>query len=206
VIGQFKLAQVAFGPITVLTQGIVTSMVALAARFFQVDVRKALRFVLLAGAATAAVMLSWGALVYFIPVDVMTKALGPTWPAAHRMVPLMGLAFALTSLSGAFAAGLRSIRAAKENLRLSIVMIPVLFGCSVTAGIVWGVIAAIAGICVGYAIYSVAAFALLVRCARRITPDDLGDEDEQDTIVPIEADNQIGGLPAPVVFETVEPV
>ncbi|HEY1443674.1 MAG TPA: hypothetical protein VGF51_02155, partial [Acidimicrobiales bacterium] len=43
VIGQFKLAQVAFGPITVLTQGIVTSMVALAARFFQVDVRKALR-------------------------------------------------------------------------------------------------------------------------------------------------------------------
>jgi hypothetical protein len=85
-------------------------------------------------------------------------------------------------------------------------MIPVLFGCSVTAGIVWGVIAAIAGICVGYAIYSVAAFALLVRCARRITPDDLGDEDEQDTIVPIEADNQIGGLPAPVVFETVEPV
>jgi hypothetical protein len=206
VIGQFKLAQVAFGPITVLTQGIVTSMVALAARFFRVDVGKALRFVLLAGAATATVMLSWGALIYFIPVDTMTKALGPTWPAAHRMVPLMGLAFALTSLSGAFAAGLRSIRAAKENLRLSIVMIPILFGCSVTAGILWGVIAAIGGICVGYAIYSVAAFAMLVRCARRITPDDLAVEDEKDTIVPIEADNQNGALPAPIVFETVEPV
>ncbi|HXB37529.1 MAG TPA: hypothetical protein VNU75_07480 [Acidimicrobiales bacterium] len=206
VIGQFKLAQLAFGPITVLSQGIVTSMVALAARYFQVDVSKALRFVLLAGAATAAVMLSWGALVYFLPVHAMTSALGPTWPAAHRMVPLMGLAFALTTLSGAFAAGLRSIRAAKENLRLSIVMIPVLFGCSVTAGILWGVIAAIAGICVGYGIYSVAAFAMLVHCARRITPSEIAVEDETDTVVPIEADNQNGALPAPVVFETVEPV
>ncbi len=204
VIGQFKLAQVAFGPITVLTQGIVTSMVALAARYFQVDVRKALRFVLLAGTATATVMLSWGALVYFIPVDAMTKALGPTWPAAHRMVPLMGLAFALTALSGAFAAGLRSIRAAKENLRLSIVMIPVLFGCSVTAGILWGVIAAIAGMCVGYAIYSAAAYSILVRCAHRITADELAVE-ETDTIVPLEADNQ-NGVPAPIVFETVESV
>ncbi len=37
VIGQFKLAQVAFGPVTVLYQGIVTAMVALAARHFQVD-------------------------------------------------------------------------------------------------------------------------------------------------------------------------
>jgi O-antigen/teichoic acid export membrane protein len=206
VIGQFKLAQLAFGPITVLSQGIVTSMVALAARYFQVDVSKALRFVLLAGAATAAVMLSWGALVYFLPVHAMTSALGPTWPAAHRMVPLMGLAFALTTLSGAFAAGLRSIRAAKENLRLSIVMIPVLFGCSVTAGILWGVIAAIAGICVGYGIYSVAAFAMLVHCARRITPAEIAVEDETDTVIPIEADNQNGALPAPVVFETVEPV
>jgi hypothetical protein len=122
------------------------------------------------------------------------------------MVPLMGLAFALTTLSGAFAAGLRSIRAAKENLRLSIVMIPVLFGCSVTAGILWGVIAAIAGICVGYGIYSVAAFAMLVHCARRITPSEIAVEDETDTVVPIEADNQNGALPAPVVFETVEPV
>jgi hypothetical protein len=52
----------------------------------------------------------------------------------------------------------------------------------------------------------VAAFAMLVRCARRITPDDLAVEDEKDTIVPIEADNQNGALPAPIVFETVEPV
>jgi hypothetical protein len=76
----------------------------------------------------------------------------------------------------------------------------------VTAGILWGVIAAIGGICVGYAVYSVAAFAVLVRCSHRLTPDELAVEDESDTVVPIEADNQNGPLPAPIVFETVEPV
>lgn len=206
VIGQFKLAQVSFGLVTVFSQGIVTGLVAVAARYFQVDVGKALRFVLLGGLATASVMLLWTAAVYFAPVHSMTEALGSAWPAARRMIPLMGLAFALTSLSGAFAAGLRSIRAAKENLRLSIVMIPILFGCSVTAGILWGVLAAIGGICVGYAIYSVAAFAMLLRCSRRLTPDELTVEDHAGTIVPIEADNQNGALPTPIVFETVEPV
>jgi hypothetical protein len=85
-------------------------------------------------------------------------------------------------------------------------MIPVLFGCSVTAGILWGVIAAIAGICVGYAIYSVAAFAMLVHCSRRITPDELVVDDPADTVIPIEADNQNGPLPVPIVFEAAEPV
>jgi O-antigen/teichoic acid export membrane protein len=206
VIGQFKLAQVAFGPITVMSQGIVTGLVAVAARYFRVDVRKALRFVLLGGLATAGVMLIWTVAIYFAPVHAMTKALGTAWPAARRMVPLMGLAFALASISGAIAAGLRSIRAAKENLYLAIVMVPILAASSLIGGIVWGVQAAIGGICVGYGINTIAGWWLLVRCAHRITPGSLSKDDDTDTVVPIEADNQTGVLPASLVFETAEPV
>jgi O-antigen/teichoic acid export membrane protein len=206
VIGQFKLAQVAFGPITVMSQGIVTGLVAVAARYFRADVRKALRFVLLGGMATAAVMLIWAVVVYVAPVHAMTKALGPAWPAARSLVPLMGLAFALASMSGAIAAGLRSIRAAKENLYLAIVMVPVLAAASLIGGIVWGVQAAIGGICVGYGINAIAGWWLLVRCAHRITPGSLAKDDETDTVIPIEADNQTGVLPSSVVFETAEPV
>jgi hypothetical protein len=133
------------------------------------------------------------------------------------MVPLMGLAFALASVSGAIAAGLRSIRAAKENLYLAVVMVPILAASSLVGGIVWGVEAAIGGICVGYGINTIAGWVILVRCARRITPGSLAERDgsgggdgdggaDAETIVPIEADNQTGVLPSAVVFETAEPV
>ncbi len=188
VIGQFKLAQVAFGPITVMSQGIVTGMVAMAARHFQVDVRKTLRFVMFGGLLTAGVMLAWTAAIYFAPVHVMTKALGPAWPAARKMVPLLGLAFALNGISSAAVAGLRSIRAAKENLRLALAMLPVLAGTSLIGGVVWGIQAAIAGICVGYAVYALAGWSLLIRSAHRLAPGGGAAPDDAASIGPDEPD------------------
>jgi O-antigen/teichoic acid export membrane protein len=170
VIGQFKLAQLAFGPIAVMSAGILTAMVALAAKTFQVDTGRAMRFVLLGGLATAAVTVVWMLVVYFAPVPAMTKALGPAWPAARRLVPFVGLAFALSAVSGAAASGLRAIRAAKENLRLALVMIPLLFVCCMGGALLWGIEAAAAGLCVGFVIYAVAGWALLVRAVRRFTP------------------------------------
>jgi O-antigen/teichoic acid export membrane protein len=181
VIGQFKLAQVVFGLITVMTQGIVTALVAVAARYFQIDVRKSLRFVLLGGLAPAAVMLAWTALVYFAPVAAMTKAFGSAWPDARRLVPLTGLAFSLQALSMAAIAGLRSIRAAKENLRLAIAMVPVLAGCSLIGGAVWGVQAAIGGMCIGFGVYAFTGWILLVHVAHRLIPGGGTDSDETAT-------------------------
>lgn len=171
VIGEFKLAQVAFGLVTVFSQGIVTGMVAMAARYFQVDVRKTLRFIAFGGLLTAGVMLAWTAVIYFTPVHTLTKALGPAWPAARRLVPLTGLAFALNGISSAAVAGLRSLRAASVNLRLALIMTPVMAVCTLVGGVVWGVQAAIAGVCVGTVIYIVAAWTLLIRVANRLKAD-----------------------------------
>jgi Na+-driven multidrug efflux pump len=78
--------------------GILTAMIALAAKAFHADKQKAMRFVLLGGVVTATITLVWLAIVYAIPVAAMTKLLGPTWPQARRLVPLVGLSFALSYL------------------------------------------------------------------------------------------------------------
>ena len=176
VIGQFKLAQLSFGPVAVMAAGVLTALVAVASKSFAADVHRALRFVLLGGVVTGGIQLLWMVGIYFVPVGTMTKLLGPAWPQARHLVPLIGVVFALVALSSAAAAGLRSIRAAKENLHLAMVMVPILFTCCMVGGVVWGVEAAVAGLCVGYGAYAVVGWILLVRAAHRSTPPAPGDE------------------------------
>ena len=207
VIGQFKLATVAMGPITVMSQGVWTALVALAARYFQVDVGKAIRFVLLSGAGLALVMLLWTVGIYAAPVHTMTKLLGPAWPAARNLLPLMGVAFALAAVCGCLASGLRAIRAAKENLYLAVATVPLLGVSSLVGGLVWGVQGVLACLCVAYSINMVVATIVLYRCAHRFVPGSLtAGDDASDSLIPIEADNQNSVLPTPVVFETAERV
>jgi O-antigen/teichoic acid export membrane protein len=185
VIGQFKLAQLAFGPIAVMGAGILTAMIALAAKAFQVDTRRAMRFVLLGGLATAAVTVVWMLALYFAPLHAMTKALGPAWPAARRLVPFIGLSFALSTISGAATSGLRAIRAAKENLRLALVMVPLLFVCCMGGALLWGIEAAAAGLCVGFVIYAAAGWTLLVRAVHRFTPGAGGESEALDPVMEV---------------------
>jgi O-antigen/teichoic acid export membrane protein len=171
VIGQFKLAQLVFGPVTVMVAGVLTAMIAQASRVFAVDSRRALRFVAAAGLVTAVVTLVWAALVYEAPVHTMTKILGPTWPTARHLVPAMGLALALATVAQSATTGLRSIRAAKQSLRLVMCMVPVLLTFCMGAGTLWGVEAALLALSAGYLIYVVAGWTLLVRTVHRLRPD-----------------------------------
>jgi len=170
VIGQFKLAQLAFGPVSVMGAGVLTAMIALASKAFHVDKHRAMRFVVLGGILTAAVTLVWLVAIYFIPVATMSRLLGPTWPQARKLVPLVGLSFALSYLPGAAASGLRSIRAARENLRLAVYMVPVLLLCCIIGALAWGVQGAAGGLCAGFVVYAVVGWIVLVRAVHRFTP------------------------------------
>ena len=75
-IGEFKLSQLALGPITVLLAGVQSALIALAARRFQVDTHKALRFLALGGAGAFALTIAWTAVVYGAPVHAMTTVFG----------------------------------------------------------------------------------------------------------------------------------
>jgi O-antigen/teichoic acid export membrane protein len=208
VVGEFKLAQVIFGPITVMTQGGMTALVAVASRYFQVNRVKAMRFVFLAGVGSALVTLIWLVGIYYLPVHIGTKLLGPAWPAARALVPLVGLAFAITCITNAAAAGMRSLRAAKENLRVVMVMMPVVLACCLTGGVVWGIKAAVIGLCIGFSIDAVVWWSTLFRVSRRMALN--ADEPEDPTVAMAEfvADATPGALGAPtaVGFEVTEPV
>jgi O-antigen/teichoic acid export membrane protein len=180
VVGEIKLAQLAFGPVTVMTVGMATAMVALASRYFQVNVKKALRFVIFGAFGTALLMLLYTVAVFALPVADMTKLLGVAWPGARALVPLTGLGVATLAIDAILVSGIRALRAAKESLRLALAALPVVFLLAIGGGVLWGVQAALAGACIGNGLYGLAALVVLIRTAHRIHPaeDPAGSEDQ----------------------------
>lgn len=169
-IGQFKLSQLALGPITVLLAGVQSALIALAAKRFQVDTRKALHLLALGAGGTCALTLAWTALVYAAPAHAMTTLFGRTWPSARGIVPYAGLAVATSGVAGAAASGLRAMRAAGENLRLALLMVPFLFALCMGGAVVGGTRGAAGGLAAAGAIYAVLGWWVLVRVADRFVP------------------------------------
>jgi O-antigen/teichoic acid export membrane protein len=164
-IGVFKLSQLALGPITVLLAGVQSALIALATKRFQVDTRKAVRFLLWGGVGSFALTMVWTGVVYAAPLHVMASLFGHNWAAARRIVPYAGLAVAFASFANAAISGLRAMRAASENLRLSIVMVPFLFILCIGGAELYGTRGAAAGLAIAGAVYSVLAWRVLVRVA-----------------------------------------
>jgi O-antigen/teichoic acid export membrane protein len=169
-IGVFKLSQLALGPITVLLAGVQSALIALATKRFQLDTRKAVRFLLWGGLGSFALTMVWAGLVYAAPLHAMTSLFGRNWGAARVIVPYAGLAVAFTSFANAAISGLRAMRAASENLRLSVVMVPFLFVLCIGGAELFGTRGAAGGLAVAGAIYSVLAWRVLVKVAHAFVP------------------------------------
>ncbi len=169
-IGEFKLSQLSLGPITVMAVGVQSALIPLSAKRFQVSSHKAVRFLFLGGSATAAVTLAWTALIYALPPDTLTPIFGPAWPQARVIVPFMGLGFALAGFSGAATSGLRAMRAARENLRVALVMVPFQLVLCLGGAELYGTRGAAAGLVVAAAIYAVLGWWLLLKLAREFVP------------------------------------
>jgi O-antigen/teichoic acid export membrane protein len=169
-IGEFKLSQLALGPITVLLAGLQSALIALAAKRFQVDTGRAVRFLALGALGAFALTLVWTALVFAAPVHDMTTVLGGSWPAARRIVPYAGMAVALSGVAGAATSGLRAMRAASENLRLALGMVPLLFVLCMGGARLYGTEGAAGGLALAGAIYSVLAWWLLLKVSRVFEP------------------------------------
>jgi O-antigen/teichoic acid export membrane protein len=169
-IGEFKLAQLALGPVTVLLAGVQSALIALATKRFQVDPHQAIRLLLLGGLGSVAVTIVWTGLIDLAPVPAMTSVFGRSWPAARVIVPYAGLAVALSGFAGAATSGLRAMRAAGENLRLALVMVPFLFVLCMGGAELYGTRGAAGGLAVAGAVYSVLGWSLLLKVARAFVP------------------------------------
>ena len=86
------------------------------------------------------------------------------------IIPYVGLAVALSGFAGAASSGLRAMRAARENLRLALVMVPFLFVLCMGGAELYGTRGAAAGLSVAGALYSVLGWWMLLRVARRFVP------------------------------------
>jgi hypothetical protein len=163
-IGIFKLAQLAMGPISVMAVGLQSAMISMTAKQFKVSPRRTLRFMFIVSTATAAVTALWTAMIYFLPVHLMTKALGPTWPHTREIVLYIGAGFVLGAWLGAAGAGLRALRAAKESLQLAALIGPPMVGA-----IVDGLRGAAIGAVIAQAITAVCSWIVLVHMTKKIT-------------------------------------
>jgi O-antigen/teichoic acid export membrane protein len=169
-IGEIKLAQLALGPVTVMAAGLQSALIALAAERFQRVTRDAMRLLVLGGLIMAGATVVWSVAVYVTPVHAMTSVLGPTWPAARPLVPFMGLSFTFSGFAGAATAGLRAMRAARENMRLALVMLPFLLLFFMGGAVLFGTQGATGGLAASMGMYAVLAWWLLIRTSRRFVP------------------------------------
>jgi O-antigen/teichoic acid export membrane protein len=169
-IGVFKLAQLALGPITVLLAGVQSALIALATKRFQLNPHRAVRFLLIAGVGSFAVTMVWTGIVYGAPTHIMVSLFGRNWPRARAIVPYAGLAVALASFANAAISGLRAMRAASENLRLAVVMVPFLFLFCLGGAELYGTRGAAGGLAIAGAVYSVLGWWVLVKVARAFVP------------------------------------
>lgn len=184
-IGVFKLSQLALGPITVLLAGVQSALIALAAKRFQVDAHKALRFLLIGGVGSFALTMVWTGVVYGAPPHVMASLFGRNWMAARAILPYAGLAVAFASFANAAVSGLRAMRAASENLRLSVVMVPFLFIFCLGGAELYGTRGAAGGLAVAGAIYSILSWSLLVKLARIYVPGTSAVVEDEDVVAEV---------------------
>ncbi|HEY1828514.1 MAG TPA: hypothetical protein VGF87_10855, partial [Acidimicrobiales bacterium] len=167
-IGIFKLGQLAMGPLSVASVGLQSAMIAMTAKRFPYEPMKTLRFIFYMATGTAAVTAAWMFLVYYLPVHVMTTVLGPTWPQARHIVIYCGLMYIIASWTGAGAAGLRGLRAAKENLWLAIVMLPFLLVPAIIGAKIDGLVGACIGAVISNVFNAVFTWVVLIWAARRV--------------------------------------
>jgi O-antigen/teichoic acid export membrane protein len=172
-VGEIKLAQLALGPVVVMAAGVQSALISLASKKFRVDVGAAKTFLVMVAVAMALVTALWTTVFYLLPVHSVTKVLGPTWPAARSVLPFMGLSFVFAAFSGIANAGLRSLRAAKENLNLALVMLPFVFVPCMGGAALGGARGFAIGLSLAQGIYAVLGWIVLIRVARHFDPADV---------------------------------
>jgi O-antigen/teichoic acid export membrane protein len=166
-IGLIKIAQLALGPMVVLFSGVQSALVSIISKKWHEDQHGATRFLQLAGVAMTITMVGWTIVIYLLPANLVADVLGRTWPQAREFVLWLGFAAALGSVSAVAGVGLRAMRAAKELLWLSVIMVPFLFVFPLGGAQLGGVRGFAIGMVGLFAIYAVLGWLMFVRTARR---------------------------------------
>ena len=193
-IGLLKNTQVALSPIIVLFAGLDTALMSIVSRKMREDRRQGLRFIYVVSVALPLTLMAWSALIYFAPVRDVARLLGPSWPQARPYLLWLGVANALGTISAATLIGMRSIRSAKELLRVGMISLPFMIVLELGAAKLGG----IRGLAVGIGIYSIflaiVSWVVFWRALGRYEPDQLGEPEAAEDELIAMGGNEPSGL------------
>lgn len=148
-VGTLRGAQLIFGPLNILFQGLNLVAIAEGVRLLKSSGRRLRDACLLLSAALVGATLVWGSAISAIPDSLGVLLLGPTWgPARSVLLPaILGLV-AIGLIVPAWV-GLRALGAASQSLRVRIISSPVTLLCGVGGAALLGVQGAAWGIAIG---------------------------------------------------------
>jgi O-antigen/teichoic acid export membrane protein len=167
-VGRIKLAQLALGPITVLITGAQSGLISIVARRFNENRVRALRFCLAVAMGIAALTIAWSAVMYTLPIHLVSDVYGPTWHSARSLFLVLGLSLVFCGFSSIATAGLRAIRAGTTNLILAAVVLPLSFALCLGGAQWWSAKGFCIGLVITYGIYGVMASIVLLRKSRSL--------------------------------------
>jgi hypothetical protein len=172
-VGIIKLALLALGPVTVVSAGLQSALISLASKRFRTDRAKAMRFLFLAGIGMALATVLWSAALYVTPMHIAKAALGTTWPRARMLIPFGGLSLAIAAVAGAATSGLRALRAARENLRVAVAVLPVVLAVPMAGAALASTKGYVVAAAISSAVYALIAWLVLVRTSKSVELDAL---------------------------------
>jgi O-antigen/teichoic acid export membrane protein len=108
-------------PLYVVFQGIHLIGVSEGVRELATSARRLVRFTVLLSAVLAAIVLTWGLVLWLLPGEIGQTVLKDAWEPARGVVIPLALALALEGVSSGAVIGLRVLAAARRSLRVTIV-------------------------------------------------------------------------------------
>lgn len=165
-VGAYRAAQLPFGLLRSLFQGLVPIGVVEGAQLRHTDPYRLRRLMLAWDAGVVALTVGLGFVLWLMPQSVGQEMFGASWGRAHDVLLVMMCASTASSVIVPVQTALRALGATRQLLHARAVLT-----AAQVAGLCAGVVAgglrpALAGLAVGYAIGAVAAWMLLTRATR----------------------------------------
>lgn len=132
-----RLGQIIYGPLNIFFMGIQPIAISEAARRATTDQARLFKLSAAVSAGFAALAMMWGVALWLIPVQIGSSLIGSAWTHARSVIPPFAVWMAGMGITTGAVVGMRGAAAAKESLRVRLLVSPLTLG-----GALLGVIAA----------------------------------------------------------------
>ena len=145
-LGELRVGQLLIGPVLVIFIGLQLVAVPMAVRALSVSVHRLTRLCVAIGLAMASVAAAWGIFLTLLPDELRRALLGANWETAARLVLVLSLGLAASSISSGALIGLRAFAAATRSLRATVISSTLTTVTTVAGAVLFGAIGAAWGI------------------------------------------------------------